>query len=262
MKLVLVVVLAMLAAHSFAATTAREILDRRKALDDGERHWDDRKQTLTFKTVGRGGTKNLGLEIAEKRYPGEERKSILFFVTPPESKGIGFLTFTHKGKPSERWAQIGDRSRLISGTERDDKFMATELTYRDLDILAEMTSWTEDDAASSLRGEDTIDGVVCHVIDLLTKRADIGYAKIALWLGRDDLVPRKLEFFERDSPEPTRRIHQSDIRTVGAIPIAYRTTVETPASHGTTEVVVIDPHFDQHLGDEAFTRRALEEGPR
>ena len=49
-RLVLVVLL-LLAVPAPGAETARQILDRRAALDDGERHWDDRKQKLTFHIV-------------------------------------------------------------------------------------------------------------------------------------------------------------------------------------------------------------------
>jgi hypothetical protein len=265
MKLALTMVLSLLAAQGLAAETARQILDRRKALDDGERHWVDRTQTLTFKIVDRrGGTRTRELELLEKRYPGDERKSIVFFSTPPEVKGTAFLAFTHKGKPADQWLYLPElqRVRQITANTRTQSFVGTDLTYRDLDILSEMTSWTEADAASSLRGEDTVDGVVCHVIDQTPKRDDIGYAKIATWLGRDDLVARKLEFFGDDAAVPAKRIHQSDIRKVGSIPVAYLTKIETPAAGSATDVVVVETRFDQKLGDDVFTQRALEQGPR
>src|SRR5215468_9613634 len=79
------------------AETARQILDRREALDDGERHWGDRKQKIRFNIMDRrGGTRTRELELAEKRYPNDERKSVVFFSSPPEVKGTAFLAFTHK----------------------------------------------------------------------------------------------------------------------------------------------------------------------
>jgi hypothetical protein len=265
MKLVLIIALAALVSQGLAADTARMILDKRKALDDGERHWDDRKQKLTFKIADRSGTtRTRELELTEKRYPADERKSVVFFSTPPEVKGTAFLAFTHKGKPADQWLYLPElqRIRQITGNSRKDKFVGTDLTFRDLDILSEMTSWTEDDAASSLRGEETVDGVACHVIDLAPKREDIGYTKITLWLGRDDYVPRRLEFYGKDAAVPEKRIHQADIRKVGAIPVAYLTKVETPAAGSTTDVIVADTQFNLKLADEAFTQRAIEQGPQ
>ena len=37
-----------------AEETARQILDRRKALDDTTRHWNDRHEKLTLRISGRG----------------------------------------------------------------------------------------------------------------------------------------------------------------------------------------------------------------
>jgi len=187
----------------------------------------------------------------------------VFFGSPPEVKGTAFLAITHKGKPADQWLYLPElqRVRQITSTARTQSFVGTDLTYHDLDILTEMTSWTEDDAASSLRADETVDEVACHVVELAPKRDDITYKKIVLWLGKSDLVPRRLEFFG-DEAEPTKRITQRDIRKVGPIPVAYQTKVETPASGSSTDVVVVETQFNQKLDDDAFTQRALEQGPQ
>jgi uncharacterized protein len=249
---------------ALGAETARQILDRRKALDDGERHWDDRHERLTFHIVDRrGGERTRDLELSEKRYPGDERKTILFFLAPPEVNGTGFLAFNHKGKAADQWLYLPElqKVRQITSSTRTQSFVGTDLTYRDLDILTEMPSWTEDDAASTLRDPATIDGVACHVIALAPKRDDIGYKQIVVWLGQSDLVPRKLEFYD-DGTEPVKRIAQRDIRNVGSIPVAYQTKVETPAAGTSTDIAIVETKFNQQLGDEVFTQRMLEQGPQ
>src|SRR5215470_18058124 len=100
MKSLALVTLLALALPALGAETARQILDRRKALDDGARHWEDRHQKVAFKIHDRrGGERSRDLELSEKRYPGDERKVVVFFLSPPEVKGTGFLAFNHKGKP-------------------------------------------------------------------------------------------------------------------------------------------------------------------
>ena len=73
-----------------------------------------------------------------------------------------------------------------------------------------------------------MDGVPTYVIELVPQREDIGYKKIVIWLGRDDLVPRRLEFYG-DASDPTKRIVQRDLHDVGSIPMARHVEVETPA---------------------------------
>lgn len=247
-----------------AAETARQILDRRKALDDGPRHWTDRQEHMKLTIVARSGSERIrDLIVFERREPGDEKKSILFFESPAEVKGTGFLAFTHKGKPADQWLYLPalKRTRQITSQARSESFVGTDLSYQDLDIIQEMPSWTEDDAATSLRGEEAYDGVSCHVIELVPKREDIGYQKIVLWLGADDLMPRKLEFYDAE-PEPAKRLLQRDIKVVDGIPVAHHIDVEAPRKGSKTTIESSEVRFNQKLEPELFTQRALERGER
>src|SRR5262249_22224156 len=183
--------------------------------------------------------------------------------SPAEVKGTGFLAYTYKGRPADQWLYLPElkRIRQITPRSRTESFVGTDLSYQDLDIIQEMSSWSEADARSSLRGEETVDGVPTYVIELIPQREDIGYKKIVIWLGRDDLVPRRLEFYG-DGSEPTKRIVQRDLHDVGRIPMAQRIEVETPARGSRTTIESSDAAFDQHYEDDLFTQRALERGQR
>jgi outer membrane lipoprotein-sorting protein len=245
------------------AETAREILDRRKALDDTTRHWTDRQQRMRFVIVGgSGGERRRELSVYERRYPGDEIKSVVFFHAPAEVKGTALLAFTHKGRQGEQWLYLPAlaRVRVISGSARREKFVGTDLTYHDLDLIQEMTSWTEDDAPSKLLGDADVGGTPVHDIELTPRREDIGYEKIVVALGREDLVPRRIEFYE-DGEQPLKRITQSEVRSVGPIPVAHRIEVQTPAAKSSTTIEVSEVKFDQGLKDDLFTQRTLERGP-
>ena len=137
--------------------------------------------------------------------------------------------------------------------------MAT--TKPDLDIVQEMVAWTEDDARSSLRGEESIDGTACQVIELAPQRDDIGYKKITIWLGKDDVVPRKLELYE-DGSAPKKRIVQSDVKTIGTIPVAGHVDAATLDAGSHTAIEITDVQFNQKLDPELFSQRYLERGGR
>ena len=260
------VVFAAFVALGFAAPvrgeTAREILDRRKALDDGARHWDDRHEKMKLVIVDkRGGERVREVELYDRREPGDEQKTILFFRSPAEVKGTAFLAFTHKGRAADQWLYLPElqRVRQITARTRNESFMGTDLSYHDLDLMQEMVSWTEADAKSSLRGDETVDGTACHVIELVPQREDIGYKKVVLWLGKDDLVPRRIELYE-DGSDPKKRIQQSDVRTVDNIPIAQRIEAATPAAGSRTAIEITEVRFNQKLDPELFSQRYLERG--
>jgi len=244
------------------ANEARAILDQLKHLEDTTRRWDDFTQKTTLRVFYRGGGKRESqIEAYARRLPADERKTIAFVMAPPEAKGTGFLAFVHPGRPAEQWLYLPDvkRVRQIAANMQNESFVGSDLTYRDMNLLAEMPWWSENDAGATLRGEETVGGVGCHLIELTPKREDIGYKRILLWLGKEDLVLRKLELYA-DQPEPSKRITQSDIRPVGEIPVAYRMEVETPATGSHTEVQVTEAKFNQGLKDDLFTQRQLERG--
>jgi outer membrane lipoprotein-sorting protein len=256
--------IAVVNASAGGANEARDILDRRKHLEETTRRWEDLSQKTTLRVFYRGGGRRESqLEAYERRFPGDERKTIVFVLSPAEVKGTGFLSFVHPGRAPEQWLYLPDikRVRQVAANTRNESFVGSDLTYRDMNLLAEMPSWSDEDAAASLRGEDTVEGVACHLIELTPKRDDIGYKRILLWVGKEDLVPRKLELYE-DQGEPRKRIQQKDVRLVGAIPVAYRTEVETPPTGSRTEVEITEVKFDQGLQDDLFTQRQLERGGR
>ena len=246
-----------------AAETARQILDRRKVLDDTTRHWDDRHQKMKLTIVGRSGDRVREIELFDRREPGDEQKTILFFLAPAEVKGTGFLAFTHKGRAADQWLYLPElqRVRQITARTRKESFMGTDLSYHDLDLIQEMTSWTEADARSTLRGEATVDGTPTYAIEETPQREDIGYKKVVVWLGRDDLVPRRLELYE-DEAEPKKRVVQSDIKPIGAIPVPHHVEVATLAAGSHTVIEIADVQFNQRLDPELFSQRYLERGQR
>ena len=51
------------------------------------------------------------------------------------------------------------------------------------------------DYTATLVGSDTVDGVVCHVLDLKANAREITYAAIKYWVAHDGFKPMKAEFY-------------------------------------------------------------------
>jgi hypothetical protein len=248
------------------AETAREVLDRRRQLDDTTRHWDDREQEMALTLERKGSApQRRELTMYERRLPGREEQAILFFDAPASIKGVAFLSFSHPGKADEQWLYLPALKRPrqigVSKSARSESFAGTDLTFHDLDVLQDMTSWTEAEAPAALVGEESIDGVPTYEIELKPKRDDVYYPRILVWLGKDDLVARRTEFFA-NGPEPVKRVEQSDIRTVDGIPVAHRLEAVTVKNGSRTVMDVAQVRFNQTLESDLFTQRSLERGKR
>jgi hypothetical protein len=262
-------------APAAGAETARQILDRQRALEDGSRRWTDRHEVLRMEVLdARRAPRQMAVDLFDRKYPGREQRTMAYFSAPDTVKGTAFLAVTHPERSGEQWLYLPEarRARRIGGALRQQGFVGADFTYHDLDLLARLPSWSESDAASHLRGEASIDGVRCHVIELTPLREDIGYRRIVVWLGADDLVARQVELYETapstgwlgfgtdSATPPTRRVRQSDVRMVGPIPVPHRAEVETPSAGSKTTVIFVHVAFDQGLPDELFTQPAMEWG--
>src|SRR5262249_31328387 len=117
------------------------------------------------------------------------------------------------------------------------------------------------DATSKLRDDETIGGGSTHLIELTPPREDIGYNRIVLLLGTEDLVPRRLQIYQ-GGDAPQKRPAPSEGRARGPPSPPEHIEVETPSSGTKTVIDIADVQFNQNLDADLFTQRYLERGER
>lgn len=255
--------LLLVAAHA-AAFTGPEILERRKELDETTRRWSDRERHIVLRLEHPGGEQRREMTTYERQLPGGREQAILFFQAPASIRGLGLLSYSQPGRADEQWVYLPALKKIrqinASRADRSDRFASTDLTFHDLDLLRDMTKWTEADAPSVLLGEDdVVDGVATYRIERTPTQSDVYYRRIVLWLGKDDLVTRRVEFFDA-APTPVKRIDESQVRTVDGIPVAHRLEAVTLPGGSRTVMDVAQLRFNQQLGDALFTQRTLQRG--
>src|SRR5207244_9984317 len=107
------------------------------------------------------------LIIYFKKYPEDRTKTMLFFESPPEVKGVGFLQLADPHAKDAQWLYLPElkRVRQSSGGAKRESFVGTDFSYDDLAIISQITDWTESDARTKLLRDETQDGRACHVIE-------------------------------------------------------------------------------------------------
>lgn len=245
-----------------ADEAAQALLEQVRELNRTVRHWEDSVQRLHVTIRDRRGReRQREMEVFIKRYPQDATKTLLFFRSPPEVRGVGFLQWVDPRSSDRQWLFLPElkRVRQITGNSKRESFVGTDFSYEDLALRLELVDWTEDDAATRIIADEPCDDRTCAVVEFSPKKEDVSYGKIRLWLGRGDLVARKFEFEDRNG-RLSKTLRNADIRAVGNVPTAHRLEMQNERGGSRTVVVLTEVAYNQGLKDSLFTERHLEGG--
>jgi outer membrane lipoprotein-sorting protein len=254
---------ALLAPAIARAESAREMLDQAKAVNDAREPKDVSQKTKMTLFDSRGGQRIRDLEIYGKNYGHRTRKAITFFSSPPEIRGVGFLSSSAPGKEDDQWLYLPElrRVRQISGSTRKQSFQGSDFSYDDLELFEDIRDWTESDATSKLvRDGEVLDGAPCAVIELVPQGKDYDYAKLIVWLDRKAAIYRKVEFYDRKDGALVKTLLLGSFETIDGIPSPHTIEMANAKKGTKTRLENSDIHYNKGLADESFTERALERG--
>jgi hypothetical protein len=242
--------------------SARQLLDEVKHLNDTTRAWTDLSRRMKIVIHDRrGGERNRLLLMRTRRGDDGDDKTLVVFEEPAEIRGTALLQFDHQDRDAEQWLYLPElaRVRAISASSKGESFMGTDFSYRDLELLTDVTEWTEEEARSRLEGAEEVDGVATDVIELVPVKKDVGYSRIVVALAKSDQTIRRMRFYG-DGPEPEKILELGKIEAIHGIPTAHSLVMRQPAEGTFTTVDVSDVQYNQKLDDKFFTKRALERG--
>ena len=169
----------------------REIIQKVKDRADG----DDSQSTMTMTLINKRGKQRVRqLKMWMKEY-GKDSKSLMFFESPADVKGTGFLQFTYDdpSRDDDNWLYLPalKRVRRIAGSSKNDYFMGSDFTY------ADMGDRSLDEDTHTLLREEVIEYEACWVVISESKDDDYMYSKVVSYIRMDNFMERKIEFFDR-----------------------------------------------------------------
>ena len=114
------------------ALTAREIMERVDARDDG----DHTSRDLEMILIDKRGHQRVRVLRAWGRDVGEDEQSIMFFLSPPDVEDTGFLTYDYDDpeRDDDQWLYLPalSRTKRIASSDKSGSFMGSDFSYADM----------------------------------------------------------------------------------------------------------------------------------
>ncbi|MCK4359573.1 MAG: outer membrane lipoprotein-sorting protein [Candidatus Cloacimonetes bacterium] len=243
---------------SLCWSQSKELTGRDIAIMVNERpDGNDRKNVTKMTLINRRGKTRERTVLSISKDYGKDSKSIIFFQSPADVKGTGFLQFEYDdpSKEDDRWLYLPalKKVRRISGSSKSDYFMGTDFTYDDMGDRA-----VDEDNHKLLR-EEEIDSIKCWVVESIPKDKDYMYSKVVKWIRQDALIPLKVEFYDRQT-NLLKVLKISDIRKQDGFWTAFKMEMNNIQDKHKTILEIKEMHYDIGLKDNLFRVTTLERG--
>ena len=244
-----------------SALTARQIMDRVDARDDG----DSRTATLEMILIDRRGNERIRRLRTLAMDKGRDTLSILFFLAPAEVRRAGFLTHDYYGgeRDDDQWLYLPElhKTKRIASSDKSSAFMGTDFSYADL------TRRVLDEWRFRLLKEAELRANKVWLIEALPASPAIrdryGYTKSVLFVRQDIfMVVRAVNWVRKG-----RRLKYFDIKKLERIDgiwigtVLDMKTVKDRRTEHRTVFRYADVELNRPLDEDLFTVRSLEKGP-
>ncbi len=231
--------------------TAQQIVD--KALERNAFGFENALAKITLKLKSQNGNERTrNIEIRSMSVQGLSR-TLVRFHSPADVAGTGFLVLEKKDASDEQYLYLPALGKVkrISGSQRHQKFMGTDLTYADLE-------WESLSKADLKRqADDKVGGTEAYVIEATPKEgSDSQYSRTLTWIHKEAYVPIKVEYFDQAAKLmktlSVRKLEKKDGKWV-----ATDTAIKDVQVGSETLMTVDELNGKVKFTDADFTERAL-----
>lgn len=237
----------------WAAPSPRQVLDRVLEVDPWGMSGAEVSAKVTLKDGSGKATRELAFNGRSRQYAGNLTKSLLRFSAPADLAGVGFLQNQQAEGDDERFLFLPDlkKSKRIAGKLRSQAFMGTDFSYADLD--------RRDLRQSEVKAlaDEAVGKFDCYHLDVTPKGSDAEYARIELWVRKDNFMPLRWHMFDAGGNH-MKSLTALEVQRVSGKWFLTKSRMVNLKDSRTTELVLekVSPRND--IPDEEFTVRTLE----
>ncbi len=195
---------------------------------------------------------------------GEVEKQVFQFVSPPDMKNTGFLTFNWKDntKDDDQWLYLPALGKVkrISSDDKDGSFLGSDFTYGDI------TGNDLDDFNYKLVGEKKIGEYEVYEIISTPKtkaiQAEYGYRKIRSFVAKDIWITVQSQLYTT-RPKESKVFKAKEIKKIDGVWTIQRlemTTYQGRKMKHASVLILKDIEYNQPVEERYFTERTLLQG--
>lgn len=248
------------AARAEEKLTARQIMDKVDARDDGDRAIADMEMIL----IDKNGKERVRQMRSFGMDKGEDDYSLMFFLSPADVKNTGFLTYDYddEAKDDDQWLYLPalKKTKRIASSNKSDSFMGSDFTY------ADMTKRNLDYYEYKLMEEKEVDGhKVWQIESIPTNPKEIeetGYTKSIVFVRQDIfVVVRAVSWVKKG--DRLKYMDTKDWKQIDGIWVAGEVTMVTKKGSEVLHKTILrnsNMKFNQEMTEDLFTTRQLEKG--
>ncbi|NQT57234.1 MAG: outer membrane lipoprotein-sorting protein [Desulfobacteraceae bacterium] len=251
---------AFLIPYQAQAITAREIMEKVDARDDGDNMIADQEMIL----IDKQGYKRIRKMKSFSKDKGRDTLRLIFFLAPADVKRTGFLTFDYYSgdKDDDQWLYLPELKKIkrIASSDKSSAFMGSDFSY------ADMTKRVIDEWKYKLLKEVEVRGKKCWLIEAIPASETIedryGYTKSVVFVRQDIYMVVRAVHWVKDGKKikyfDMKKLEQIDGIWLGA-ELDMKTTKNKKTLHRTV-LKFKNVQFNKKIDKDLFSTRQLEKG--
>ncbi|MDH5738813.1 MAG: outer membrane lipoprotein-sorting protein [Nitrospira sp.] len=240
--------------------TGDAIAQRINARDEGEAV----SRSLTMEMIDRRDKVRVRETRGFRKYYGEEKRSVIFYLQPQNVKDTAFLTYDYPDAAldDDQWLYLPAmrKVRRISASDRGDYFLGTDFTYEDIKLETKVSL---KNYSRKTIGEDEVDGHHCYVVEAVpideNTAKELGYGRLEQCVDDAIWMVRRSKFWDIRG-KPLKTIYSKDIRQVQGIWTQHRLEAENHKTGHRTIFSFSEVDYAQGVSDNLFTQNAIRRG--
>jgi hypothetical protein len=175
--------------------------------------------------------------------------------------GTRFLHLSPRGGADQQWlwSPQARRARRLPDSARDENFMGTDLSYRDLELIVRIQQWNDGESTATLLPDETVEGRTCRVVELVPKNDEFPYSKYRLWFGADDLLLWRVEVYDLEG-RLFKRVALRDYTRIDKYATAQEAEIANVQYGTRTLFKVRNVRYDTNVSEDVFTLGNVQRG--